>query len=152
MPVPNWSWENGTQTELLIHATKYFEVQKWVRPKKKREDMTYQALLQHTKEHKMTVKDFNQQKSNGGIATATTVDEIKTFKFKKGNGHRAKGGPGKTCGKCSMSHPLRECPSWGKKCHKCGKKKHFSTCCRSKQKGPWDSKRPPYGRSTTRCP
>ena len=24
-----------------------------------------------------------------------------TFKFRKGNGHRAKGGPGKTCGKCS---------------------------------------------------
>ena len=46
---------------------------------------------------------------------------------------------------------LRECPVWGRKCHKCGNKKHFSICCRSKQKGPWDSKRPPHGRSTMRC-
>ena len=38
----------------------------------------YQALIQHTKEHEMTVKDFNQNKSNGGIATATTIGEIKT--------------------------------------------------------------------------
>ena len=28
--------------------------------------------------------------------------------FKKGNGLRAKGGPGKTCGKCGESHPPRE--------------------------------------------
>ena len=27
----------------------------------------------------------------------------------------------------------RECPAWGKKCHKCGNKNHFSTQCRSKQ-------------------
>ena len=103
---------------------------------------------------KWLVKDFNQHKSNGGIATAMTVDEINSFKYKKGNGHRAnfKGTQGKTCSKCSMSHPLRECPAWGKKCHKCGNKNHFSTCCRSKQRGPRDSKRPHHGRSTMRCP
>ena len=139
------------RTELLFHVTKHFEVKKWVRLKKKREDVTYQATY-CAKEHKMTMKGFNQQKSNGGIATATTIDEIKTFKFMKGNGHRAKGGPGKTCNKCSTSHPLRECPAWGKKCHKFGNKSHFSTCYRSKEKGPWDSKRPPHGRSTMRCP
>ena len=83
------------RTELLFHATKHFEVKKRVRSKKKRGDVTYQALLQHAKEHEMTVKDFNQHKSNGGITTATTIDEIKTFKFRKGNDHRAKGGPGK---------------------------------------------------------
>ena len=31
----------------------------------------------------MTVKDFNQHKSNGGAATATTIDKIKMLKFKK---------------------------------------------------------------------
>ena len=31
--------------------------------------------------------------------------------------------------------PARECPAWGKKCHKCGNKNNFSTCCRSKQSG-----------------
>ena len=86
------------RTELLFHVTKHFEVKKWVRSKKKREDVTYEALLQHTKEHEMTVKDFNQHKSNGGTAIATTVDEIKTFKFKKGNTvNRPKSRSGRIC-------------------------------------------------------
>ena len=68
----------------------HFEVKKWVRSKKKREDITYESLLQHAKEHEMTVKDFNRHKSNGGTVIATTVDEIRTFKHKKGNGYRAK--------------------------------------------------------------
>ena len=45
---------------------------------------------------------------------------------------------GKVCGKCGTSHPLRECPAYGKKCHKCGNKNHFSTQCRSKQLGGGD--------------
>ena len=44
------------RTELLFHATKHFEVKKWVRLKNKREDVMYQALLQHAKEHEMTVR------------------------------------------------------------------------------------------------
>ena len=50
------------------------------------------------------------------------------------------------CGKCGMSHPPRECPAWGKKCHKCGNKNHFSTQCRSKQLGGGDRR----SRSTSR--
>ena len=65
---------------------------------------------------------------------ATTINEIRTFKQRKGQGQRAKGNQGKICGKDGMSHPPRECPAWGKKCHKCGKN-HFSTQCRSKQSG-----------------
>ena len=60
------------RTELLFHATKHFEVKKWVRSKKRREDVTYQALLQYAKEHEMTVKDFKHHKSNGGVAQLTT--------------------------------------------------------------------------------
>ena len=41
------------RTELLFHVTKHFEVKKWVRSKKKRQDITYESLLQHTKEHEM---------------------------------------------------------------------------------------------------
>ena len=66
---------------------------------------------------------------------ATTIDKIRTFHKRKGQGQRAKGSQGKTCSKCGMSHLPRECPAWGKKCHKCGNKNHFSTCCRSKQSG-----------------
>ena len=75
--------------------------------KKRREDVTYEALLQHTKEHEMTVKDFNRHKSNGGTVIASTVNEIRTFKYKKGNtgnSHRARGSSGKACSKCSTLH------------------------------------------------
>ena len=66
---------------------------------------------------------------------ATTINEIRTFRQRKGQGQRARGNQGKICGKCGMSHLPRECPVWGKKCHKCGNKNHFSTQCRSKQSG-----------------
>ena len=70
--------------------------------------------------------------SNRGVAMATTINEIRTFKHRKGQGQRAMG---KICSKCETSDLPRECPAWGKKCHKCGNKNHFSTQCRSKQSG-----------------
>ena len=77
---------------------------------------------------------------------ATTINKIRTFKQRKGQGQRAKGNQGKICGKCGTSHPPRECPAWGKKCHKCGNKNYFSTQCRSKQSGARNRK----SRSTSR--
>ena len=76
---------------------------------------------------------------------STTINKIRTFKQRKGQGHRART-KGKICGKYGMSHPPRECPAWGKKCHKCGNKNHFSTQCRSKQSGGGNRK----SRSTSR--
>ena len=98
------------RTELLVHATKHFEVKKWIQSKKRREDVTYQALLQHAKEYEMMVKDFNQHKSNGGVAIAASIDEIH-FKYRKDNSYKAKGSPGKICSKCGQLHPPRECPA-----------------------------------------
>ena len=69
------------RTELLFHATKHFEVKKWVRSKKRREDIAYEALLPCAKEHEMMVKDFNWHKSNGGIMKAMILDEISLFKY-----------------------------------------------------------------------
>ena len=117
--------ESVCRTELLFHATKHSEVKKWARLKKKRKDVTYKALLQHAKEHEMTVKDFNRHKSSGGTVIATTVNEIRTFKYKKGNtgnSYRVNGSSGKAGSKCSTSHLLRECPAFSKICHKCGHK------------------------------
>ena len=45
---------------------------------------------------------------------ATKINEIRTFRQRKGQGQRAKGNQGKICGKCGTSHPPRECPAWGK--------------------------------------
>ena len=47
------------QLELLFHATKHFEVKKWVRSQTAlNETVTFDKLLQHAKQHKATVKDF----------------------------------------------------------------------------------------------
>ena len=82
--------------ELLFYATKHFEVKKWVRSQTaKKETVTFDNLLQYVKEHEATVRDFNHHKSNRGVGMATTIDEIRSFKFRKGNGQRAKGGPGR---------------------------------------------------------
>ena len=153
------------RTELLFHATKHFEVKKWVRSKKRREDVTYQALLQYAKEHEMTVKDFKHHKSNGGVAQLTTVDAIKTFKrngkksTKTSSSYRTSGQSthdSKMCSKCNTTHQFKDCPAFGKKCHKCGFKNHFSSCCRSSRSNGQDSDRrrgrtPGCGRSPERC-
>ena len=127
--------------ELLFHVTKHFEVKKWVRSQTAlKETVTFDKLLQHAKQHEVTIKDFHRHKSNGGVATSTTINEIRTF-TRKGQGSQARArtrSKGKICGKCGTSHPPRECPVWGKKCHNCGNKNHFSTQCRSKQSGGGD--------------
>ena len=112
----------------------------------------------------MTVKDFNCHKSNGGITQPTTIDATKTFKHsKKGtrasSSHRASGPSSKdseTCSKCNTMHSYKDCPVFGKKCHKCSFKNHFSSCCRSTRSNgqgqEWRKGRTPaQGRSTERC-
>ena len=115
----------------------------------------------------MTVKDFNHQKSNGGTAQLTMMTAIESFKRdKKGsrNGcsseasssHRGssnKCSTDKMCSKCSMIHAYRNCPAFGKKCHKCGNKNHFSSCCRSnvsQDKGCQRDRTQTHGRSPER--
>ena len=111
------------------------------------------ALLQYAKEHEMTVKDFNCHKSNGGITQPTTINAIESFKCGKGSRNGSSNGASslhrgsadkrstdKMSSKCNLSHAYKDCPAFGKKCHKCGNKNHFSSCCRSnvsKDKGRW---------------
>ena len=138
------------RTELLFHVTKHFEVKKWVRSKKRREDVTYQALLQYAKEHEMTVKDFKHHKLNGGVTQPMTVDAIMMFKQNGKKGTKTSGSyrmssqstcDSKMCSKCNTVHQFKDCPAFGKKCHKCGFKNHFSSCCRSSRSNGQDSDR-----------
>ena len=47
------------QMELLFHAMKHFEVKKWVRLQTAlNKTVTFNKLLQHAKQHKATIKDF----------------------------------------------------------------------------------------------
>ena len=128
----------------------------------------YTALLQYAKQHEMTVKDFNCHKSNRGTAQLMTIDAIESFKRgKKGsrNGHSSevssshrgstdKCSSDKMCSKCNTIHAYRDCPAFGKKCHKCGNKNHFSSCCRSsvsQDKGRQRDRTQTHGRSPERC-
>ena len=126
--------------ELLFHVVKHFEVKKWVRfaNSSKRKQSLSNKLLQHAKQHEATIKDFHQHKSNGGSCNIYHNQWDQNLLQEKARGSWARsrtGSKGKICGKCGTSHPPRECPAWGKKCHKCGNKNHFSTQCRSKQSG-----------------
>ncbi|GFN85448.1 polyprotein [Plakobranchus ocellatus] len=40
----------------------------------------------------------------------------------------------RTCKQCGSEHKPRQCPAYGKTCHKCKGKNHFATVCRSGQK------------------
>ena len=65
------------------------EVKKWVRSQTAlKETVTFDKLLQHAKQHEVT-KDFHRHKSNGGVATSTTINKIRTF-TRKGQGSRAR--------------------------------------------------------------
>ena len=37
------------------------------------------------------------------------------------------------CGKCGKSHAKKQCPAFGKTCHKCKKQNHFASMCRARQ-------------------
>ena len=53
----------------------------------------------------------------------------------------------------TMTHTCKECPAFGKKCHKCGNKNHFSSCCRSdvsQDKGCWRDRTQTHSRSPER--
>ena len=154
MPVPNWSWENGMEDRVAFSYNKTFWSQKVGQIKKEEREHNVsspspacQGAWDDSERLQLTqIQWWNWDSNNHSRDQDIKVQERQCDRT------NFKGGQGKTCSKCSMSHPLRECQARGKKCHKCGNKNHFSTCCRSKQKGPQDSKRPPRGRSTMRCP
>ena len=65
-----------------------------------------------------------------------------------------RGSTDKMCSKCNLTHAYRECPAFGKKCHKCGNKNHFSSCFRSnvsQHKGCQRDRTQTCGKSPERC-
>ena len=63
------------------------------------------------------------------------------------------------CDKCGHSHGERDCPAFGRECHKCGRKNHFSKMWRSKGSNKFQSEskrdsrklRQAIGRCTHKC-
>ncbi|XP_026672572.1 uncharacterized protein K02A2.6-like [Ceratina calcarata] len=44
-----------------------------------------------------------------------------------------KGQQTRRCSRCNRTHPIRQCPAYGKACTNCKKLNHFATVCRSKR-------------------
>jgi hypothetical protein len=61
--------------------------------------------------------DVVKQKSNQKTQKEPTTKKNEIFK----------------CKRCETKHKARECPAYGKKCHKCGKLNHFQIACKTKQ-------------------
>ena len=66
-----------------------------------------------------------------------SVDELR----KKSKSFRGKDTHYIDCKFCGCSHGKRDCPAFGKECHKCGRKNHFSKMCRSQGSSKSESKR-----------
>ena len=121
------------------------------------------------KQHEKMVKDFNHATSpteeRPNRRWSTAIERFKHDKKGSRNGrsneasslHRGstdKFSTDKTCSKCSTIHAYRDCPAFGKKCHKCGNKNHFSSWCRSnvsQDKGCQRDRTQTHGRSPERC-
>ena len=75
-----------------------------------------------------------------GIANPNlvSVDELRrSTSFKRG---KDASNSNIDCRFCGHNHKKRDCPAFGKECHKCGRKNHFSNMCKSESK--CDSRRP----------
>ena len=114
MPVPDWSRENGMEDRVAFSCNETFWSQEMGQIEEEEWEHHISGPPPACQGAWNDCERLQLTQIKCGIATATVVDKISSFKYKKGNGYQAKGGPGKTWSKCSTSHPLRECPAWGK--------------------------------------
>ena len=81
-----------------------------------------------------------------GIANPNlvSVDELK----RSTSYNRGKDTSKIDCRFCGCSHRKRDCPAFGKECHKCGHKNHFSNMCKESNV---DSRRPKRANGNGKC-
>ena len=121
------------------------EIQDHLLGKIKETDNSVRALYEARR-----VESKLAQRKMLGIANPNLVS---VDKLKKSTGfNKSKVNHRIECDKCGCSHGKRDCPVYGKECHKCGHKNHFNKMCKSKSKR--DSRRPRQAngnRCTHRC-
>ena len=84
-----------------------------------------------------------------GIANPNlvSVDELK----KSTSFNKSKDAPKIDCRYCGRNHKKGDCPAFGRECHKCGRKNHFSKMCKSESKHDLRKLRQATGRCTHKC-
>ena len=83
-----------------------------------------------------------------GIANPNlvSVDELK-----RSTSYRGKDASKIDCRFCGRYHKKGDCPAFGKECHKCGRKNHFSNMCKSESKRDSRKPRQATGKCTHKC-
>ena len=95
------------------------------------EDSSEKCLLESRK-----IKSKIEKRKLLGIKTAITYDAIQT-NTGRGEFRSKNQGRGRSlssiwnCKYCGKSHNKGNCPTFGKKCQKCGKDNHFKAVCKS---------------------
>ena len=119
------------RTALLFHATKHLEVKKMGQIKEKERE-------HHVSSPPPTCQGAWDDSKKTSTDTSPMVELPQQQPLMRSQPSTSRkvtaNGSGKTCSRCGQSHPPRECPAWGKYCHKCGNKNHFSTYCRSRSR------------------
>jgi transposase InsO family protein len=72
-----------------------------------------------------------QMKSTSYSVNAMRNRQPEAKPFQKDWSRKTPAGSDASCRYCGRTHPKNECPAYGKTCHKCSKKNHFSSVCRA---------------------
>ena len=75
------------------------------------------------------VKTIGKHNKSGNYHSKLDANRRRDFKHNSSNKQEQVS----CCGKCGKSHPVKECPAFGKKCFKCDKKNHFTKFRKSKK-------------------
>lgn len=101
-------------------------------------DLTLQKAIDICRASETATQQMKAMQSSSAGATSGNVDFVrrKTEKSKpmKNTDSKSTASQNKQkCGKCGYKHEPRKCPAFGKICHNCKKKNHFSKLCKSKK-------------------
>mgnify|MGYP001794878679 FL=1 len=91
--------------------------------------LTLEILLQRAATHEAVeqrAKAMSRASAINRVASGSTARSNESFRSygPKGREEQAK------CEKCGLEHKPRQCPAYGKTCHKCGNKHHYARMCR----------------------
>ena len=101
-------------------------------------ELTLQKAIDICRAAETSTQQMKVIQSTSSGATGSNMDVVKKKILKckslKNTDNKPAGSTIKQkCGKCGYKHEPRKCPAFGKLCHNCKKKNHFSTVCKNKK-------------------
>ena len=124
------SCEFGTLRDSLIKdrivlGTKNKQVQVSLLNQK---DLTLEKALSTCRSSELTEQHLTRINDVSTSSLNAMRTESDGQKFRK----KTRDSQDQNCKYCGLKHAKRNCPAYGKTCHKCGRKNHFATVCKTK--------------------